>query len=163
MKKIICVLLVLLSLAGCGSINAVTPVNRGIAYRAHIFYYGKEYDCDVKIDEQGRAEYRIRDGQLSGLCLCFYGDKIKYSYMDKEFEESFALNGGMLNTLYEMNESISDDCKVEKTDNEWVLNGETANGEYELFLSGGGLPIKACLDGDSFYVDFYDVTLIKCE
>lgn len=162
MKKILCALICVIFLCGCEGAAAPKAVNRNISYRAHIFYYGKEYDCFVVIDGDGRAEYKINDGLLEGFTATYFGDSITLSYAEKENPQPYSYpKGNMLSVLYELNESLSGEYKTEKKDGQYVVLSETTLGEYTLFISGAGLPLSAKLDDEEFYVEFYDVSLIN--
>lgn len=159
MKKLLCAFLCLIFLVGCSSKSSVMPVNKNITYRAHIFYYEEEYDCLVTINEQG-TEYVIKGGEMDGFGARFFDNGVLYSYLGKESENTVPYDKGMLSLLFEMSEN-SDKKAAEYTDENYVARGSTAIGEFTLFVSGAGLPLYAELDGKDFYVDFYDVSIVK--
>ena len=160
MKKFLCVLLCFIFFAGCKGEKNPTAVNRNIAYRAHIFYYGEEYDCLVTVKNDGSAEYVIKDGDMDGFCALFCGDTVSYSYQGKESTSPVLYGKGMFAVLFDMNKK-SGGCIAENEGGDCIIRGSTAIGEFSLFVSGAGLPLYAELDGKDFYVDFYDVSIAK--
>ncbi len=160
MKKILCVLLCFVFLMGCRSGKSPTVINRNIAYRAHIFYYGEEYNCLVTVKNDGRAEYVIKDGSMDGFCAMFCDDTVSYSYLGKESTTPVSIDKGMLSVIYLMGEEANGK-NAEKKDENCIVKGNTAMGEFNLFVSGTGFPLYAELDGKDFYVNFYDVSVIN--
>ena len=162
MKKILCALFCVIFLCGCSDGKMPEAVNRNISYRAHIFYYGKEYECDAEIDGEGRAVYKIKDGLLDGFTATYFGDSITLSYAEKQSPQPYSYpKGSMLSVLYELNESLDGEYKTEKKEGQYIISSETTIGKYTLLISGAGLPLSAQLDKEEFYVEFYDVCLIK--
>lgn len=163
MKKIICALICVIFLCACSSGKTpIKAVNRNISYRAHIFYYGSEYDCDVIIDKDGRASYTLKNGTLDGFTASYFNGSVTLSYMEKECPQPYTYPaGGMLSALYEMNEYLNSSYEIKEIDEQYLIQGYTSIGEFVISLSGAGLPLSAQLDSDAFYVEFYDVTLFK--
>lgn len=159
MKKFICALLCILFLSGCYG-KSVTPVNKNLTYRAHIFYYDEEYECFVNVGEDGKMTFCIDGGTLDGFTTVFDKDKITCSYLGKETTLSKNSYKGALTSIFEMNESLTDKKAINKS-GKCIIEGRTNSGEYTLFLSGTGLPLCAELDGRDFYVDFYDVSIVN--
>ncbi|MEE0946913.1 MAG: hypothetical protein U0M42_08835 [Acutalibacteraceae bacterium] len=162
MKKIICAFIGVIFLCGCSGAKHPTPVNRNISYKAHIFYYGEEYDCLIKVDSNGESSFTLTGGRLDGYNVKFGQDGIILYYMGKEKDVTNNYKkDNMLSVLYEFNESLCAPVKTTKKDGQFCIKGETVSGEYEYFVSGAGLPLSLSLDNDDFYVEFYDVSLIK--
>ena len=161
MKKFICAFLCVIFLCSCSSKTSVSVVNRNISYRAHIFYYGEEFTCLVSVDNTGRAEYTLSGGALDGFTVCFYENSVTYSYLEKDSPNAYSFCGDMLSALYEMNEYFNNEYRVKEKDGEYKVSGYTLIGDFEICVSPTGLPLWANLDGEEFYVEFYDVALKK--
>ena len=163
MKKLICVLMCVVFLCGCTEKGSVKAVSDGISYRAHIFYFGKEYDCNVRICDS-RAEYTVKGGLLDGFKSIYSDDGVILQCEDKKSRLYTTLpEGCMTGTLFEMNSYLKGEYETEKKDGEYIVKGYTSLGKFDLKLTKAGLPLSCYLNGEDFYVEFYDVSLIKEE
>lgn len=163
MKKFICVFLSLVLLCSCSSGTDVQVVNRGLNFKAHIFYLSEEYVCSVSIDGDGTATFKTEEGILSGFIAVCQGEKVRLSYEGKESElDNSLFSGSVFVPIAEMFSYFnSNTCGIEEEDNNYFVKGETSAGQFTLFVSPAGLPIRANIDDPDFSVDFYDVSVQK--
>lgn len=160
MKKYLCALLCMVFLLGCSGGKAPALISEDFTYRAHIFYYGQEYECIADVKNKNQASFTVCSGESEGFCAAFSDDKVTYSYGDTISFKCENVNSSMLLSLYELNKNMCDE-NVKKNDGQWAVAGNTSIGEFKCFVSGTGLPLYCELDGKDFYVEFYDAKLIK--
>ncbi len=160
MKKIICALLSLVLLCSCSSGKNVRAVNRDLSYKAHIFYFGKEYNILCNIDEN-HAEYTIEDGQIKGLCVKVSKDGImaEFNNLEKSIQRG---NTSVFSVLYDITEFFdSQDYKTQNDGGNCFVDGQIDFGKFRYFYTPSGLPISINFENGNFSAQFYDIVLEK--
>ncbi len=163
MKKIICALLSLILLCSCSFRENVQVVNKGLSFKAHIFYSEQEYICSGEISEDMKLTFTVAEGILSGFTAVYIGETVSLSYEGKECEQEYSLFARSLFTpIAEMFRFFeSNEYSVEEDDNRYTSIGKTATGQFTLCVSPTGLPISAEFHSSDFSVEFYDVSVKK--
>lgn len=163
MKKFICAFLSLILLCSCSSGADVQVVNRGLTFKAHIFYLSDKYVCSGEISRDGVSTFKVEEGKICGFTAVCNGEKAVLSYEGKKseqeysaLEKSFFLPVALMFSYFDSNE-----YSVEEVDNSFFVKGETSLGEFTLFVSPAGLPISVQFISNGFSVDFYDVAVQK--
>ena len=164
MKRIICACICCLLLCSCGKNTArVTVVTRGISYTAHIFYYDKEYECDVKVDSGGKAEFLVtKPKNLKDFTLVFENGKITAKYKNLEFtpELSAMPQGSFLKELYAVISFFENNSyTVYKHNETFYVKGKADTLDFKLKLSEAGLPLEVEFDSE-FKIIFSKVAYI---
>lgn len=161
MKKIICVLLSFVFLCSCSAKTDVRVVNKGLSFKAHIFYAQKEYYCLVNISEDMTAAFEFDSGILKGLTAVCKADSVTLAYKDKqskrmpeEVSNAFFAEIYKAFAFFENNEYT-----VENEDECFFAQGKTEAGEFRLTVSPSGLPMQISIPLKEIEAQFYDVTL----
>lgn len=159
MKKIICVCMVILSLCSCSKkVANIKVLNKAVSYTAHIFYYGEEYECDIKTESSGKTFYLItKPKNLKDFTLAFETDKITALYRGLEFSPDISAipQGSVLKELYAMNCYFdNNDYTVYKNSDSFSVSGFAGTKNFTLTVTESGLPISAVFEDDKFYAVF---------
>ncbi len=160
MKKIICALLSLVLLCSCSLEKNVRVVNRGLSYKAHIFYFDKEYHILCDVSQQG-AEYSVIDGQIKGFGekADKNGIKVYLGTLEKEIKSK---NTSVFELLYDITEFFdTEDYKTENDGGNYFVDVKTDFGKYRYLLTPAGLPISIKDENGNFSAEFYDIALKK--
>lgn len=161
MKKIICVLLCAICLCSCSG-RTVKLINRGIGFRAHILFSGKEYNCDCIISSEGKGEYQIIDGNLEGFTATVCKENITYTFEGKEILLEKDFKNSLFYLLYMGLEYFSDkDMKATKSDGRYYLSGEIEGAPFTLQLTEMGLVTEMNIEDLNFSALFSEVTIIN--
>ncbi len=164
MKKIICVFVCLFLLCGCtGKPSDIKVVTKGISAKVHIYCYGKEYECNVKIDENGEAGFLITSPKnLKDFTIIFKDGEVKASYKGLNYTPSLSAidYGGALKEIYGViNYLQKGDYAVLKKSESYYVKGQTEENNFCLYVTEAGLPLNIVYEKDNFYVVFSEVTL----
>lgn len=160
MKKIICALLSLVLLCSCSSDKNVRVVNRDLSYKAHIFYFGKEYNILCNIGED-YAQYTVEDGQIKGFCVKVSknGTMAQFENLEKSIKSE---NKSVFSLLYDITEFFDkEDYKTQNDGGNCFVDGEIDFGKFRYFYTPSGLPISINFENGDFSAQFYDITLKK--
>ncbi len=160
MKKIICALLSLVLLCSCSSEKNVRVINRNLSYKAHIFYFDKEYDIFCNVSEQG-AEYSVIDGQIKGFKATVNKEGIKVGFGNLE-KDTKNKSMSVFSVLYDITEFFdTDEYKTERDGGNYFVDGEMDFGKFRYLLTPAGLPISVRSENGKFSAQFYDIALKK--
>ncbi len=159
MKKIICALICVLTLCSCSSFKDVRVVNKGIDFKAHIFYLSKEYFLSVSMENDGTACFTVTEDKLNSFNVCICNNKVTFCCNGIECEQDVsAVKNSVYTVVYTVFAYFDQyDYKAEKRDGNYFVKGDTSLFDFELLVSPAGLPISA--EGEDFSANFYDVTL----
>ena len=159
MKKIICALLSLVLLCSCSSHKNVRVVNRGLSYKAHIFYYDKEYELLCDVYEDG-AKYLCTSGKIEGFGaeVTKNGMTVYYSDMKKEIKT----DGSVFSVLYMLTKFFDGDAYSSQEDGgNYYVDGQTTYGKFRYYFTPAGLPLSVTFENGDFSAEFSYITLQK--
>lgn len=164
MKRIICACMCLLLLCSCAENTAqIEAVTRGISYTAHIFYYGEEYECQVKVEENGKESYLVtKPKNLKDFTIIFENEEVVAEYKNLKFspELSALPQGSVLKELHGVIKYIeSNEYTVYKSKENFYINGMADSLEFKLIIAESGLPLSVEFNNE-FEVIFASVSYI---
>jgi hypothetical protein len=164
MKKIICVFVLLLLLCGCGGKTVgVKVITKGITAKANIYYYGKEYECNLKAAENGEVSFLItKPKNLKDFTIIFKDGEVFAKYKGLNYTPSLSSldYGGVLQEIYGVITYLqNNDYAVIKKSEEYYIKGKTKKNNFCLFVTEAGLPLNIVYEKDNFYIVFSEVTL----
>ncbi len=163
MKKFICVFMVLL-LCGCtGKASEVKAVTKGLSAKAHIYHYGKEYECDIKCQENGEVSFLITSPKnLKDFTIIFKDGEVTASYRGLKYTPALdnLPSGAVLSEIYGVIEYLQkDEYTVNQKSETFFVKGETGGNDFCFYLTEAGLPLNIVFEKNKFYVVFSEVTL----
>lgn len=163
MKKILSIVLVLLTLAACSSKAAVKPKIYGIEFTADITYYNENYKGECKISEDGVLTLKITEPEiLSGYTVTVGKDLIKAEYLGIEFVPNLA-NMPFSSVMQDLHKTITDLAvseAAEKKGDTYIIKGGKDADSYTLYISPTGLPQSLEMPDERFRVYFYNATVL---
>ncbi len=164
MKKIICVFVCLFLLCGCtGKTVGVKVVTKGITAKANIYYYGKEYECNINANQNGEVSFLItKPKNLKDFTITFKGDEVFAKYKGLNYSPSLSAidYGGALKEIYGVISYLqNNDYTVMKKSEGYFVKGKTGENNFCLYVTEAGLPLNIVYEKDSFYVVFSEVSL----
>ena len=87
MKKLFCIVIMLITLCGCGSENRIVPVLKGIAFDASVDFNGEKFAYTAEICDDGSMSAYLTDPtELSGMTIKFDDGDITAEYMGLDYE-----------------------------------------------------------------------------
>ncbi len=162
MKRIICVITVLILLCGCGG-KEFSPVTRQISFKFQAEYYNEQFTAEAQIDKDGVMTMSlIKPETMAGLEFTLDGKETQARLMgltytpDTENLPSAIVARGIYEVL--MN---AQDKKFKQTKENAEIKGKAGDKNYTLTVSAGGFPLNAKIPDDSFKVVFSDMTVTK--
>ena len=166
MKKVLSLLLVLLTLTACSSKAAVKPKIYGIEFTADITYYNENYKGECKISEDGVLYLKISEPELlSGYTVTVGKDDIKAEYLGIEFKPNLANMpfSSVIQDLYKVIGEIAKCESAEKKGDTYIIKGGKDADSYTLYISPTGLPQSLEMPDERFRVYFYNTKVLTNE
>ncbi len=149
MKKIFCLLILIILISFCGCKNkssGVTAVTTGLKFTAAVDCDGKSYECLVEVSESSTITVKaISPESLKGMTYSFSGSDVKIDFNGLTYRTDASLlpNNSVFGFLYYI---FSDADKhkeaVTERNDELLIAGKTDKYDYSMFLGSSGLPIK---------------------
>lgn len=158
MKKILSLVLVLLTLAACSSKSAVKPKIYGIEFTADITYYNENYKGECKISEDGTLTLKLSEPEiLSGYTVTVGKDSIKAEYLGIEFIPNLANMpfSSVAQDIHKRIAEIAEAESAEKKGDTYIIKGGKDADSYTLYISPTGLPQSLDMPDERFRVYFY--------
>lgn len=161
MKKIIPIILLVLSLAACGNNKEVTAVTEGISFNARCDFGGSRSECFVKAYGGGNLSCRFSSPEsVAGLTADFDGSQITLTYKELTYPLSSPMPTENLAEIINRVVTSASGKAAETEDEKCTVNGTAGSYPYTLILSETGLPISLSVPALDFYAEFSDVTIL---
>lgn len=159
MKKLLCFTL-LLMLAGCTAATDVKPITRNITFTAEMTYFNEYYEMSVDIKNNGDTNISLtHPDELKGLVFNIINGKTTAEFGGIKIESDDSYKTAAVNFLYSAFEK--ENQKVYENDDRFFIKGECDGGEYTMYISETGLPLKICDSSDRFEIIIKNLTLQK--
>ncbi len=159
MKKFLCVILPLL-LVGCAAESDIKPVTRNISFTAEMTYFNEYYEMVAEVDENGDAKISLtHPEELSGLTFNIKNGDLIAEFNGIKIEADDSYKTAAVNFLYSAFKA--EEPKVYKNNNRFFTKGKCDGGEYTMYISGTGLPLKICDSADRFEIVIKNATIQK--
>lgn len=149
MKKFLC-LIFLFVLVGCTQKADVIPVTRNISFTAEMTYYNEYYEIAVDINKNGDiTAAMIQPTELKGLVFT-----VQDGQTTAEFDGIKISADGFKTAAIDFIYSAfkSDNPKVYKNENRLFIKGDCDGGQFTMYISGSGLPLKIEDSADRFEI-----------
>ena len=164
MKRVVCLILLVLTLASCKDSEKIEPKLNDISFRAEISYYNEKYSADCTIDKENvlRAVIKIPE-TLEGFALTVSEKGITAEYLGIKYTptDSNMPFAGVLEQTYDRLLEVTKSGTVKREDNTYKITvGEGAD-KAVLSITEGGLPILLEIPDERFFVEFYNVTILN--
>ena len=164
MKRVVCLILLVLTLVSCKSKEKIEPKLNDISFRAEISYYNEKYSAECIIDNENvlRAVIKIPE-TLEGFTLTVSEKGITAEYLGIKYTptDSNMPFAGVLEQTYDRLLEVTKIGTVKKEDNTYKITvGEGAD-KAVLSITEGGLPILLEIPDERFFVEFYNVTILN--
>ncbi len=159
MKKFLCIALLFL-LVGCTAKSNIKPVTRNITFTAEMTYYNEYYEMSVEILKNGNAKISLtHPEELNGLTFNIKNNSLEGEFNGIKIETGDSFKTAAVNFIYA---AFKDENQtVYKNDNRFFTKGKCDGGEYTMYLSGAGLPLKICDSADRFEIIIKNTTIHK--
>lgn len=158
MKKIICCIFVLI-LTGCAQKTDITPVIRNIAFTAEMTYYNEYYEIAVSIDKKGALTgAMLHPSELEGLVFTVQNGQTTAEFDGIKITTD-SYKTAAISFLYSAFKT--EKTKVYKNENRFFIKGDCEGGEYTMYISEGGLPLKICDSADRFEIIIKNLKINK--
>ncbi len=161
MKKIISLVLVLLTLTACSGKKTAEPRLLGITFLAEVTYYNENYKGECHFSEDKVLTFKITEPDiLSGYTVTVSADNITAEYLGISYTptESNMPFSSAVTKFYEKLVAASSGEAAKEKDGVFILRGGVDADAYTLYISESGLPQKIEIPDDRFTVYFYNVT-----
>ncbi len=159
MKKILCLIFIML-LVGCTQKTNVKPITRNISFTAEMTYYNEYYEMAVDIKKDGDMTVSmLHPEELQGLNFCIENGKTtaEYDGIKMEADDSYKTAAtGFIYSVFKTEEQ-----PVFKNDNRFFTKGACDGGEYKMYISEAGLPLKICDSADRFEIIIKNLKINK--
>ena len=159
MKKILSLLLVLLTLSACGGKETVKPQIYGISFTADVTYYNENYKGECEISGDGSLTLKITEPEiLAGYTVTINNDGIKAEYLGIAFtpNPSNMPFSSVMQDLYKKITEIALCDAAEKKGDTYIIKGGKDADAYTLYISPTGLPLSLDMPDERFRVYFYN-------
>ena len=165
MKKIISLVLILLTLTACRGDKEVTPRLLGISFDAEITYFNENYKGECVLSSDGVLTCRISEpDMLSGYTLTLSKEGMTAEYLGISYtpnESNMAFSGVIGEFYSKLNQIISSAQTAQQKDDTYVIKGGEDADAYTQYISSTGLPQSLRLPDDRFTVYFYNTTVLN--
>ncbi len=159
MKKFLCIISLFL-LAGCTAESNIKPVTRNITFTAEMTYYNEYYEMAVEIYTNGDAKISLtHPEELKGLTFNIKNGGLSAEFDGIKIETDDSYKTAAVNFLYSAFKN--EEQKVYKNDDRFFTKGKCDSGEYTMYISGTGLPLKICDSADRFEIIIKNITMQK--
>ena len=164
MKRVVCLILLVLTLTSCSGQEKVESKLTDISFTAEISYYNEKYSADCTIDKENvlRAVIKIPE-TLEGFALTVSEKGITAEYLGIKYNptDSNMPFAGVLEQTYDRLLEVTKSGTVKREDNTYKITvGEGAD-KAVLSITEGGLPILLEIPDERFFVEFYNVTILN--
>ena len=163
MKKILALILVILTLSACSGKNDVKPTLKGISFNADITYYNENYKGECTISEDGALTLKITEPELlSGYTVMLNGEGITAEYLGVTFTPNLSNMpvSSVITEFYEKITELANSETVEKKGDTYMIKGGKDADAYTLYISPTGLPQSLEMPDERFRVYFYNTTVL---
>ncbi len=166
MKKIISFLsliIFLFCLSGCnGAKTGVSPITKGITFKAELTYYNECFAGDVTVNKKGEMTVQITSPEsLKDLKLVFKDSGVTAEYLGLRYENGLPTGEQIFGRLYEiLKATLSKDTEVLKEKDNYIIRGSAEGGKFIMYLGATGLPISAEDTQNGFTVNFKNISII---
>ena len=161
MKKILCLLILVLFLCSCNVKSSnITPVTKGICFDADLSYYNETYQIKALIKENGDTEITFTSPkELSGLKISYIGDQITSDYNGIKYTSPLKESPqySVSDIIYKIFSTVYDN--VITKDDSYYVESELDSLKYKLYIGATGLPIK--IESPYFNAKIKNATIIK--
>ncbi len=165
MKKIISLVLVLMTLSACSGKTEVIPRLVGISFTADMTYFNENYKGDCVISPDGTLACKITEPEsLSGYTVTLSKDGMTAEYLGITYTptESNMPFSGVIGEFYEkLGTIIASGSSAQKKDDAYIIKGGEDADAYALYMSSTGLPQSLQLPDERFTVYFYNTTVLN--
>lgn len=149
MKKFLC-LIFLFALVGCTQKADLTPVTRNISFTAEMTYYNEYYEIAVDINKNGDiTAAMIHPTELKGLIFTVQGGQTTAEFDGIKISAD-GFKTAAIDFIYSAFKS--DSPQVYKNENRLFIKGDCDGGQFTMYLSGSGLPLKIEDSADRFEI-----------
>ncbi|MBO5089651.1 MAG: hypothetical protein J6C27_01900 [Clostridia bacterium] len=159
MKKILCIISLVL-LVGCNAESNIKPVTRNISFTAEMTYYNEYYEMAAEIYNNGDAKISLtHPEELSGLTFNIKNNDVIAEFNGIKIETDDSYKTAAVNFLYSAFKA--ENQKVNENNDRFFTKGKCDGGEYTMYISGTGLPLKICDSADRFEIIIKNLTIQK--
>ena len=160
MKKIIGILLVILTLCSCGGKQEIKPRLQGISFTAEVTYYNEAYSLEGEILSDGTLQVAVTaPEELKGFNIHMINEDITVEYKGLTYspiEGTMPFSGVMAELYAPIRQIVGSDIMA---DTEGKIKGGEGVRAYCFTFSPTGLPQKLEIPDESFEIRFYNVTI----
>lgn len=150
----------MLMLVGCSNTANIKPVNRNISFTAEMTYYNEYYEMMVEIDESGNTTIKItHPDEIKNLVFEFKDGKVTSLFNGIECDVSDSYKTTAVNFIYTA--FHNEKQIVYKNKDRIFAKGKCDGGEYTLYLTEAGLPLKICDSLNRFEIIINNLTINK--
>lgn len=162
MKKLFCIVIMLITLCGCGSENRIVPVLKGIAFDASVDFNGEKFAYTAEICDDGSMSAYLTDPtELSGMTIKFDDGDITAEYMGLDYEAKLNAfpQGNIVKIVYDVFcNSEKGECFTADGEN-CRAEGKTGGKNYLFDLAPSGLPLSLEFPDDDIKIIFNNVKI----
>ncbi len=160
MKKVIALVLFFVTLCGCAG-GETTPYLNGISFRGEMTYYNESYSFLGKILKNGNLILEMTAPESLAEMVFTVTDEgtvAEYKGITYQPVPGSTPFAPVIDSFYAcINEIIDGD---EVADKDGILKSKGEN-PCTLKVSPTGLPQRLEVDGDGFFIDFYNIKIIE--
>ncbi len=164
MKKIISLVLVLVTLSACSGKTEVAPRLVDISFTADMTYFNENYKGDCVISADGTLICKMTEPEsLSGYTVTLSKEGMTAEYLGITYTptESNMPFSGVIGEFYQkFSAIIASGASARKNDDAYVIKGGKDADAYTLYISSTGLPQSLQLPDERFTVYFYNATVL---
>lgn len=159
MKKFLCLIL-LIPLIGCAQKTNIKPVTRNISFTAEMTYFNEYYEMAVDIKANGDTTFSMQHPEeLKGLIFNVKDDNLTAEFSGIKIETDNNYKAAAVNFLYSAFKT--QEYTVYENDNRFFVKGDCDVGEYKMYISGAGLPIKITDNANRFEIVIKNLKINK--
>lgn len=160
MKKILSLVLVLLTLTACQSKTA-QPRLYGVSFTADVTYFNENYRGECHFSKDKVLTFKITEPEIiSGYTVTVSESGITAEYLGLTFtptEGNMPFSSAVA-LFYEKICAAADTEAVKEEGGEFKISGGKDADAYTLYISETGLPQKILIPDERFTVYFYNAT-----
>ena len=159
MKKLLCLLL-FVPLIGCTQKTNIKPVTRNISFTAEMAYYNEYYEMSVNIGSSGDMSVSVlQPRELEGLVFNITNGKTTAEYSGIKIDTNDTYKTAAANFIFSVFKAEKQE--VFKNNNRFFTKGKCDGGEYKMYISEAGLPLKILDSADRFEILIKNLTINK--
>lgn len=160
MKKIIVSFLLLVILCGCSG-GEITPYLRGIAFRGEMTYYNESYSFLGSLSKEGELSLKMTaPDSLAEMVFTLNGEGTVAEYKGITYRpvEGSMPFAPVIDRFYG---SLSEIMQSGETADKTGVLKHSGENSCTLKVAPSGLPQSLEVDGDGFFIDFYNIKIIE--